>query len=232
MTRLIPLLAALAGTTLFAPAARAEPSITLYGLRASKINTETVNGEGKVTITLILDRDTKLEAVTKDVAASKALTDGAEKRQKEYDKRSKEILKQIDEARKAANEKKAEELMDELTKMAQTIYILPSVVQGTLTFKNDHWRLTGGARLYAPDGKDKGVAEGTCVVEGDAVKGKFEAGEFKSSLAVRVGKLNVIMTGPPAKEAFKGTVRATGTLRLLEMGEAVLEADAIEAVKK
>jgi hypothetical protein len=232
MTRVLPFLAVLAGTILVAPAAGAEPSITLYGLRASKIHTDTVNGEGKVTITLILDRDTKFEAVTKDVAASKALTDGAEKRQKEYDKRSKEILKQIDEARKAANEKKAEDLMDELTRMAQTIYILPSVVQGTPTFKDNRWRLTGGARLYAPDGKDKGVAEGTCVVEGEAVKGKFTAGEFTSTLAVRVGKLNVIMTGPPAKEAFKGAVRATGTLRLMETGEAVLEADAIEAVKK
>jgi hypothetical protein len=232
MTRTLPFLTVLAGTTLFAPAARAEPSITLYGLRATTIKTETVNGEGKVTLTLILDRDTKLEAVTRDVAVAKALTDGSDKRQKEYDKRSKEILKEIDDARKANNEKKAEDLKDELIRKAQTILILPAVVQGTPTFKDNRWRLTGSARPYAPDGKDKGVAEGTCVVEGEAVKGNFTAGEFTSKLAVRIGKLNVLMTGPPAKEGFKGNVRATGTLRLTDLGEAVLEADAIEAVKK
>jgi hypothetical protein len=232
MTRVLPFLAVLAGTTLLAPAARADPSVTLFGLRATTLKKDTVNGQGKVTLTLILDRDTKVEAVTRDVAAATALTAGSDKRQKAYDKRSKEVLKEIDSAAKAGNEKKAEELKDELTRMAQSIQIVPAVVQGTLAFKDDRWRLTGGARPFAPDGKDKGVAEGTCVVEGEAVKGAFTAGEFKSSLGVRVGKLTVVMTGPPAKEAFKGAVRATGTLRLTEPGGAVLEADTIEAVKK
>ena len=92
--------------------------------------------------------------------------------------------------------------------------------------------MVGNLRALEPNGKDKGVKPGSCTVQGEATKGEYKVGDVKSSLAVRAGDLTVILTGAAAKEAAKGTVRATGTLTLTNSGEAILEATKVEAVKK
>jgi hypothetical protein len=233
MTRVLTLLPALA---LLAPAAVAAdppaPAVILYGGKLSSLKIGAVNGEANVSLELTVGKDTPLEAVSKDMKAALALTDAIDKNAKESEKRSKELAKQVEEAAKAGDLKKVKELNEALLKEGDNVLFVPAVVSGALTYKDKRWQLVGGLRALEPDGKDKGIKPGACTVQGEATKGEYKVGDVKSSLAVRAGDLTVVLTGPAAKEAAKGRIRATGTLTLTRTGEAILEATKVEAVRK
>jgi hypothetical protein len=236
MNRVLSSLAVLAGTILLMPAAHAAdpstPAVTLSGLKTINLSSAMINGDTTVTLDLLLGKDTTLRIVSKDPALYKALTDGADKRVAEFVKRSQEIQKLIDEAKKNNDTKKVQELKDQKTAEGQGILLAPVVVEGVLTYKDKKWHLAGSVRPFDAAGKDKGVKAGTCTLRGEAVSGEFKAGDVKSLLAVRAGDLSVVLTGPAAKESVKGLVRATGTLRLGKSGEAVLEATKVDPVKR
>jgi hypothetical protein len=80
-------------------------------------------------------------------------------------------------------------------------------------------------------------APGSAWVHGVAVHGKFKVGaaEF-SPLAVENGSQPIVLTGKAVKglddpATIKGTIRASGKLRLGEQGTLVLDAEKIEAGK-
>src|SRR5262249_46880395 len=135
-------------------------------------------------------------------------------------------------AARKGDDKLAQELKDQLLKAAYDAVYAPAVAAGTLSFKDGAWQLVGSLRLLDPEKKDKGVARGSCVIEGEMMKGEFTAGDVTSKLAVRAGGLIVLLRDVEAKDAMKGKVRATGRLILTEDGNAILDVTAVEAVKK
>jgi hypothetical protein len=252
MTRVFTVLSVLAGTT-FLPSAvgRADPpAFTLTGNKTISIQIVSINGDTTVTLELVLDKSAGVSVITKDADVLKPFEAAAEKAQKEREKRSKELQKhieEIDEQLKEAIDKKDEKKIKEWTaesakataefiKDAQaTIEVFqsqPAVAEGILAYKDKRWQLVGTMRPFDPDAKDKGGKLGICSVQGEVVTGEFKAGEVKSSVALRAGDLTIVLTGPAAKEAMKGRVRATGALRLGKAGDAVLEATKIETAPK
>jgi len=232
MTRVLPFLAVLALLTPAAVAADA-PAVTLYGGKLKFLKSNTVNRETIVSMKLTIDKDVALEVVGKDPGGfAKAYALGSEERAKDYEKRTKDLQAQIKTAVTKGDDKKVEELTETLQKEAEDFLFVPVVAMGKLTYKDSQWQLTGSVRTLEPEKKDKDVKRGSCVVQGELVKGKFTAGEFTSPLAVKAGGLTIVLTEVDAKDPPKGVVRATGTLNLFDEGEAMLEVTKIEAVKK
>src|SRR5690242_20586163 len=86
-----------------AAAARADPATpaaVLTGQSGSTTKVVTVNGDTTVTLELVLDKDTTVEVVARDVGILKALNDAMDARLKDFEKRSKELVDQIKEAAK------------------------------------------------------------------------------------------------------------------------------------
>jgi hypothetical protein len=230
MARVLTLLAILASFASAAAAADA-PAVTLYGGKMTGINVDTTFGKSKVTLDLTVG-DAELHVSSKDAAFGVTLARDYQKRNKDYQKLARDLKKRFDEAVKKGDEKKAQEIADQLTKEGEEVLSVPAVSAGTLTYKDKQWQLVGSIRALDPEKVDKGVERGSCAVQGEVVKGEFTVGDVISSLAIRAGSVTVVLTGDAVKDTLKGQVRAVGTLTLTEAGGAVLEAKSVEAVKK
>ncbi len=230
MARVLTLVVLLAGAAV-APGADG-PAVTLHGGKMASLKITTTNGGANVTLELTIGKDTPLQVLSKDAAPMRAIAEGSDKRFKDYQQRVKKLQKAVEDAANAGDEKLVKELTDRLTQEADDLLFVPAVVAGALTYKDKSWQLVGTIRALEPDKRDKGVKRGSWTVQGELVGGAFEVGEIKSSQGIRAGGLTIVLTGPAAKDTPKGQVRATGALTLTEAGEAVLEATAVEPVKK
>jgi hypothetical protein len=129
--------------------------------------------------------------------------------------------------------KKAEKEFQEASKELQG-YFSYYVAEGKLTVVNGELRLAGKLRPYAFKGADKALGKGKAVVEGEAVRVKFDDGSGeKMVLAIANDPQPIALVGKAAqdKAEAKGILRAHGTLRVTKGGP-VLEVESVEAVKK
>jgi hypothetical protein len=206
----------------------ADTPALLTGQKTQSMTIRTINGKTTVTLELLLDKGTSVEVLTTDGDIGDKFHTAMKKRLEDQSKRHRELLKLREEAARKNDGKKVEELTKEslelLKEMKEGLTKTPAVAEGVLKFADKQWRLEGSMRPFEPEGKDKGTKTGTCTIRGSGF-------EENSKPVIRSGDVTILLTGPAAKPV-KGTVRATGTLKLGQNGEATLEAVKVEPEKK
>jgi hypothetical protein len=93
--------------------------------------------------------------------------------------------------------------------------------------------VSGKARILEAKEREKWLPTGGFIVEGEAFKGNFEVGKETYAVAIKNGKLPVVLTGELAKKHadITGTIRVIGEIRP-EATRLLLAVEALEVLKK
>ena len=108
------------------------------------------------------------------------------------------------------------------------------VAEGMLTVDGKKLVLSGEPHVRDDADKDKDLAKGGALVEGEAVLGKYRVGKNeKSTLAIKNGANVIVVSGKlPKEQELQGTIRVVGKLCVAEQGTLVMDAEKVQAGKK